>query len=256
MTGTRRLRTAAGAIGALVFVLAAPSASADDTSTQLWGNATLNWIVSKQLTLGVDIEPKVLLFSTGDAPGWATLDVTPSIEYTKGNWFDVVGELLTARTHQTDDLNTTEITPRLGFRFHVLSNVADDFFKEKRPKHRFVVRDYLRFEWRNLYYSTDKPDSSTFRARNRLELEFPLNKARMTDDGAVYLMGDAELFWAVDDLDERYSNKQRVRAGIGHRRSRDWRFEWLYVWDRSRKTATDGFTTADQAFNLRMKRVW
>jgi hypothetical protein len=256
LIGTRRPRLAAGALSALVVLLLAPSAGADEPTAQFWGNATLTWIVSRQLTMGVDIEPKALLSKPSDTPGWATLEATPSIEYTRGNWFDVVGELVTARTRQTDDLDTTEITPRLGFRFHILSNVANDLFKEKRPKHRLVIRDYLRFEWRHLYYSTDKPDSSTFRTRNRLELEYPLNRARVSDDGAFYLTGDVEVFRTVEELDERFASRERVRGGIGHRRSRAWRFEGLYVWDRSRKTATDGFTTADHAINLRVKRVW
>jgi hypothetical protein len=126
---------------------------ADEPEFQLWGNLTLSWIKSHHLTLGVDIEPKVLVSKPADDPGWATLDVTPSLEYTHGNWLDIVSELLVARTKQTDDDNSTEITPRIGFRFHILSNVANDLLKEKLPKHRFVIRDLIRLEWRNLYYS-------------------------------------------------------------------------------------------------------
>ena len=58
------------------------------------------------------------------------------------------------------------------------------------------------------------------------------------------------------DLDERYASKQRVRAGIGHRRSHAWRVEALYIWDRSRQAATDGFTTSDYAIDVRVRRVW
>ncbi len=206
-----------GATIALLVALTAAPAVAGLAETQIWGNLTLNWIKSHQLALGADVEPKVLVSKPDDVPGWATLDVTPSVEYTRGNWFDVVGELLLARTKQTDDLNSTEITPRLGFRFHLLSNLESDLAKEKLPRRRLVVRDLLRFEWRNLYYSTDKPDSSSFRLRNRIELEYPVNRPRVTNEGATYLLGDAEWFWTSEDLDERYASKQRVRTGIGHR---------------------------------------
>ena len=196
------------------------AAEADEPQVQIWGNLTLDWIKSHQLTFGVDIEPKVLVSKPSDDPGWATLDVTPSLEYSRGNWFDMIGETLVARTKQTDEENSTEITPRIGFRFHILSNLENDFLKEKLPKRRLVVRDLIRLEWRNLYYSTDKPNSSSLRLRNRVEMSYPMNRRRLTDDGATYVTGDAEWFWTEEDPDERYASKQRVRVGIGHRHSR------------------------------------
>ncbi len=230
-------------------------AAAGQAETQLWGNVTLDWIKSHRLTFGADIEPKILVSKPPDAPGWATLDVTPSVEYTQGNWFDVVGELLLARTKQTDDLNSTEITPRLGFRFHVLSNVKNDLLKEKLPKRRLVVRNFLRLEWRHLDYSSDTPDSSTFRLRDRVELDTRESSAcyrrwRHVHPERRGVVLDGE------DIEERYASKQRVRAGIGYRRSRAWRVEALYIWDRSRQAATDGFITSDYAVDVRVRRVW
>ncbi len=145
-------------MGLLLVTPLTSAAEADEPQVQIWGNLTLDWIKSRQLTFGVDLEPKVLVSKPSDDPGWATLDVTPSLEYCRGNWFDVIGETLVARTKQTDEENSTEIAPRIGFRFHILSNLENDFLKEKLPKRRLVVRDLIRLEWRNLYYSTDKPE--------------------------------------------------------------------------------------------------
>ena len=75
--------------------------------------------------------------------------------------------LMVGRTNQTDDLDSTELTPRLGLRLHLLSNLRQQIVKERHPKRRLVLRDLLRLEWRNLYDSTDKADSSTVRLRNR-----------------------------------------------------------------------------------------
>ena len=72
---------------------------------------------------------------------------------------------------------------RFGLRFHVLSNIRDELLKEKQPKRRVVLRNLLRLEWRNQYYSDDTPPSSTLRVRDRIELEFPFNRARVTEDG-------------------------------------------------------------------------
>jgi len=89
-----------------------------------------------------------------------------------------------------------------------------------------------------------------------VQVLFPLNRSRITDDGATYALADVEWFWPRNGPDERFANKQRIRAGIGYRRSYLRRFESLYVWDRSRDSANEGFTTADHAFDLRVRRVW
>jgi hypothetical protein len=55
---------------------------------------------------------------------------------------------------------------------------------------------------------------------------------------------------------ERFANRQRVRAGIGYRRNVAWRFEARYVWNRSRNTINEPFTSTDHSLELTMKRVW
>ena len=60
----------------------------------------------------------------------------------------------------------------------------------------------------------------------------------------------------MDDPDERYANKQRMRTGLGYRRSFAWRFEALYIWNRSRNSLENGFTTSDNIIDVKVKRVW
>lgn len=239
------------------FMLLLPTRPAHaQPDVQVWSELTFNWIKSHRFTYGLDVEPKVLVSKPPGDPGWASLDLTPSIEYSRGEWFDMLGELLIGRTRQTDDLNSTEVTPRIGMRLHLLSNLRDELSKERRPKHRLVLRDLIRFEWRNLYYSTDKLQSSTLRLRNRVEMSFSLTRPRITDDGASYLLADAEWFWPLDEVDERFAHKQRLRTGLGYRRNHAWRFEALYIWNRSRNTIDQSFTTSDNIVDFRMKRVW
>jgi Protein of unknown function (DUF2490) len=248
-------RRAFNTIAMLVAVLT-PIAAAAQPDKQLWAEVKLDWIKNNRLTFGVDTEPKVLVSKPADDPGWSALDVTPSIEYTANKWFDVVGELQVGRTRQTNDVDSTEVAPRVGLQFHILSNVIDAFDKENRPRRRFVLSNLLRLEWRNLYYSNDQPDSSTRRLRDRVEVLYALNRRRITDDGATYLHSDVEWFWPRNDPDERFANQQRIRAGVGYRHSFSWRFEALYVWNRSRNSANEGFTSAYHALDLQVKRVW
>ena len=91
---------------------------------------------------------------------------------------------------------------------------------------------------------------------NRLELSYSITRPRITDDGATYLLADVEWFWPLEDPDERYANRQRIRTGLGFRRNVAWRFEALYIWNRSRNTIDEGFTTSDNIIDFRVKRVW
>jgi hypothetical protein len=251
-----QVRRAFSTIAAMLVALLLPCPAVAQTELQLWGDITFSWIKSQRLTLGVDTEPQVLVSKPADDPGWATLDVTPSIEYTANRWFDVLGQLKLGRTRQTNDLDSTEIAPRVGVQFHVLENVFDELARENRPRRRLVLRNLLRLEWRNFDYSNDQPDSSTRRLRDRAQVLYPLNRLSITDEGAIYLQSDVEWFWPGSDPDERFANQQRIRAGVGYRRDRAWRFETLYVWDRSRNSADEGFSTTSHAIDLRVRRVW
>jgi len=230
------------------------------TNFQLWGNVTFNWLRSERLTYEVDVEPKVLLKKPDGDPAWRNLDVVPNVEYAANRWLDLVGEVATGYTKQTDDVNSWEVSPRAGLRAHLFSrdlHTRAPRLRELPPARRIVVRDLLRVESRNLFYvGAGSGSDSSVRFRNRLELLAPLNRERLTDDGARYLLADWEWFIPLGEPDERFANKQRIRAGLGYRRDRAWRFEALYIWTRSRNTIEDGFTTSDNIVDIRLKRVF
>lgn len=236
------------------LLLCARPASAQ-TTTQLWGNFTVDWVKSERLVYELDFEPKTLLSAPEGEPGWANLDVTPNVEFSPNGWLDLVAEATIGRTKQTDDVDSTEVTPRLGLRFHLFSRVRE--LRERAPRRHIVVQDLVRYEYRNFFYSGgDVKSESTFRFRNRLELRLPLNRARVTDDGARYLLTDWEWFAPLEDATERFANRQRIRAGIGYRRSFNWRYEVLYIWTRSRDTIEEGFSTTENIIDIRVKRVF
>jgi hypothetical protein len=123
-------------------------------------------------------------------------------------------------------------------------------------RHRIVLRYLVRIEARNLFYTNTDETDTAVRFRNRLELQIPMNRPRVTDDGARYLLADWEWFAPLDDPEERFANRQRVRTGMGYRRNLKWRYEVLYIWGRSRDTTEEDFHTSDNIVNLRVKRVF
>ena len=246
-----------GIAAVVAAILVAVPVSAQ-TNLQLWSTFTVNWVKSDRLTYELEAEPKVLLSAPEGEPGWASFDVTPNIEYTVNDWLDVLGEVATGYTSQTDDVNSFELSPRAGVRFHLTSRPlrTGPLKRERVPYHRIVVRNLLRIEQRNLFYSNDQATDSVLRVRNRLELQVPLNTLKVSDDGARYLLTDWEWFIPIDDPAERFANRQRIRAGFGYRRNFQWRFEALYIWTRSRDTTDEGFRTSDNIVNVRLKRLF
>ena len=245
---------------AACLVLSQSSAAHGQANLQLWGNVTIDWAKSTRLTYELDIEPKVLLKAPEGDPSWRNLDLTPNVEYAAKHWLDLIGETTVGYTKQTDDDNTFEVTPRFGLRFHVFSRSIPTLgpnIRELPPKRRVVVRDRVLFESRNFFYrGAGSGSSSDARLRNRLELLAPLNRANLTEDGTRYLLVDWEVFVPAGEPDERFANKQRLRAGLGYRTSRAWRFEAIYMWTRSRNTVEDGFHSSDNIIDFKLKRVF
>jgi uncharacterized protein DUF2490 len=238
------------------LLMCAPAASAQ-TTTQLWGNLTFNWVKSDRLVYELDFEPKALLSAPEGEPDWRNLDVTPNVEYSLRSWLDLVADTTIGRTMQSDDLDSTEVTPRLGVRFHLFSRAQQFHVREQAPRRRLVFRDLVRIESRNFFYSGgDVEFESTFRFRNRLEFLMPINKERITDDGAWYWLADWEWFVPLDDPEERFASRQRIRGGIGYRRSFKWRYELLYVRTRSRNTIDEAFSTSENIIDVRVKRLF
>ena len=164
----------------------------------------------------------------------------------------------TGYTWQTDDLNSFELSPRIGARFHLFSRdmSARVRLPDRPSRRRVVIRDLVRFESRNLFYNGDKANSFTWRFRNRVEVQFPLTAEKVSDDGARYVTTDWEWFVPLGDPDERFASRQRIRAGFGYRRNAQWRFETLYIWGRSRNTADAGFSTSDSIMYFGVKRSY
>lgn len=244
------------------LIAVGPAASARAQSTlQLWANATFDWVKSERLTYELDFEPKVLVSKPAEDPAWRNLDITPNVEYAAKGWLDLIGELPFGYTRQTDDVNTWELTARGGVRFHLFSRAvptrAARAVRELPPKRRIVVRDRVLVEERNFFYTGSGSGSdSSVRFRNRLEILAPINKERVSDDGAHYLLADWEWFIPLGEPEERFASKHRVRAGLGYRHSFTWRLEILGIWNRSRNTITDSFTTSNYILDFRLKRVF
>jgi hypothetical protein len=224
-------------VAALTCLLACPSTATAQAKKQLWVTAAVDWLATERLTYEIEVEPKT---------NPATVDVTPEIEYTAVAWADLIAEVDLKSQTGADP----SATPRIGVHLHILSRLlqahaARGADREKPPRHRIVVGTLLRLEYSN----------PIWRLRDRFELAYALNRRRTTDDGAVYLRGDSELFMPLDrGPGEARVSQVRLRSGIGYRPSFAWRFEALYIWNGTRHAGSGPLVPDSHAIDIRFQR--
>src|SRR5215471_8634553 len=226
---------------------------------EVWGNLTIDWLASERLVYMLDVEPKVQVSAVTNESRFANVDIWPSVEFAMAGWIDAHGEFLTGFTNEQDGSNTTEVTERMGVRLHILSRLIQErdarrgAEREAQPRRRGTIATLLRFEHRDLLHS-DSPTTSSWRFRARVELAYPLNRPKLTSDGAVYLTSDTELFTPLgDDPQKGQVNQWRLRNGVGYRMSFNTRLEALYIWTTKRGNDSGGFVTDSQAIDVRVK---
>jgi hypothetical protein len=221
-------------------------------NTQLWANIVLDYPKGDRSLFELDIEPKT---QTSEGDKWRNVDLTPLVEYYPAKWLDVEGEATVGRTHQFEGVNTWEITPRLGFRFNILSNLRESAGKPFVPAFgRVRLATLVRFEYRSFFYSDDTPSSHEWRFRARLESKIGINHADLSQDRTLYGIADIEGFVPLGpDLSERFASKVRVRAGLGYRFQYGLRAEVLYIRDSNRQTKDDPFGTDSNILDMKLK---
>jgi Protein of unknown function (DUF2490) len=223
-------------------------------STQLWGNLILGFSSGEPWYFETDIEPKVLV--SGGEP-WRNLDVTQSFEYYPNRYFDLIGEVVGGYTQQSDDVDTAELTERVGVRVNLLYHLREYFERSTRGLGRVGLAVLIRLEHRTFWYSGDAGSDDDWRARLRFESKAGLNHPDMSQDGTLYGLFDVEYYWPLSDgLDERYISKVRARAGLGYRISRAYRVELLYMREWTRDSAEGQKRPDANIFDVRFKRYF
>jgi len=228
-----------------------------ETSKQIWANFIISRPKSEKLYFEYDIEGARQV-SSGEP--WRYLYGTGLVEYYPSRWVDLTGELTTGVTQQSAEEDSFEATARLGVRLHLLTQIFNSPLVTKiRPERmsgkKIGIALLSRIERRNFWYNGDRPSSSDTRWRNRLEFKVALNESNLATDGVWYLMADAEWFTPVSDEEapERFATKRRYRAGLGYRRSYQWRFEALAMRDETRETLEGEIDIDAIMLDLRIK---
>ena len=241
------------------MLCSAPAAQAQ-AAGQVWGSVIVSWLATERVSYRVELEPKSQPIVHDGKPTWTSFDAIPRVEYTLARWIDALAELDIGRRDQSDDVDQVTVTPRVGAQLYILSRVLLPHGRtgperEKLPRRRLEFNSLLRLENESTFYSTEAPAKSQWILRDRFEVAYPLNRMKTTDDGAVYVIADNELFIPFDDAPAGHLvSEVRIRSGLGYRQSFGWRFEGLYIWTGERNAESGALAAQSHAIDIRVYR--
>jgi hypothetical protein len=219
-------------------VLTHTSLQAQTTNQQVWFEYMLNYPFANSYNFESIFQYKTLL----DSPRWRSMVYNPRLEYSFGPHIDLVPAFVIAYTNQVSGVNTFEVRPSVGVKIHLT------------PNHRILTRLFIRVEQRYIENLESKDWQSVTRPRLRAESIIPINRKSYREDRLWYGLLDAEWFFTVDDdVDERFANRFRLRAGLGYRLNYNSRFELIYMIQESKHAMEESFYTSDQIFRFRYK---
>ena len=211
---------------------------AQGTSNQLWTDFTIAVPLKNGYSFDNEISYRTNLRNENK---WHSINIIPKVEKTLSNHFDAMFYMGSINTFQQQDYNTWEIRTSIGLRYHF------------NPFPKLVLRILARLEWRNQFTTETWDLTSDLRTRFRLEGTYFINGHSFADNKVFYLLSDFEIFYTLDkDLQERYSNRSLLRAGLGYKLNDYWRFEGIYTFQFSRNTI-DGEFAKEQEGIIRLR---
>ena len=227
-------------LGIAVFVLLGlplEGTSQDEVTQQFWADFNFDYPFAIQYRARMQVGRQELL-SGGDP--WKSTVFWPSLEYYPIPFFDIIGGFRYSYTDETNEVDTYEYRPVLGFRLNFLQQ-------------KLILRNRTLYEYRSIHY-VDSAVTNSSRLRIRVELVAPFNNPNTRDPKTLYGLTDIEYFIDLDEpVGERFANRWRWRAGLGWRFNIKWRVEFIYALQKSRDTLSDNSETTDNIYRIRLK---
>ena len=164
---------------------------AQSPNEQLWFEYMLNYPFANSFNLENAFVYRTLL----NTPRWQSFNYRPTLEYSISPHIDVIVGGTLSYVVQTEDYNTFEVRSVVGTKIHFT------------PHRRVLTRLFLRLEHRNIKNPDTDEWQRVIRPRARIESLIPINKKTFFEDNLWYGIVDAEWFFTIDDVDERFANR-------------------------------------------------
>lgn len=218
------------------MVVMAPDAAAQ-SNQQVWTDFQLDYPFGGEFLAEGSVSYQTLLNKDQQ---WNALYVTPTFEYQRFRSADFLFNMPIGFVKQQPGYSSLEIDPSVGMRFRITQG--------KRVTINFITK----FEERFFRAAETDSWSTSNRVRLKGEIYFCVNGPNLFTDHLLYLLMDYEEFVVTDhQLDERFANLRRARAGLGYRLSYVHRFELIYTRQSSRDEINDSFNPGDNILQVR-----
>ncbi len=173
---------------------------------------------------------------------WRSFSLSPYFEASVLRSLDVFISLPIAYTLQKANLNSNEITPSLGLRYHI------------QEGKRFNLNLTARIEQRYFYQIEAADWDQARRTRLKAAATMCINGPNLSTDNLWYTFLDIEEFFVIDkQVNERFAFLRRARIGLSYRLNYKNRFEANYTLQSSRNEIGAPFDEVDNIFQVRYK---
>src|SRR5262249_44819793 len=121
MDGRSQLRTTAAWL--VLWLIGCPVLASAQAPGQVWLAGTATWLTNDRLQIRAQFEAKDQFIVPDNQPTFLSTETTPRVLYVVAPWIDVLGEIAFETKDQSNNDDSTTVTPRVGVQLHILSRL-------------------------------------------------------------------------------------------------------------------------------------
>jgi hypothetical protein len=203
----------------------------------LWFDYDPVWPLGARLALDVAVSARIV----DSEPRLWEARLQPTLTLSPKEWVDLTVGAWLIYGGATDGNTFFETRPYAGIRLKA------DIWRGVN------LSSHFRVEERIIHDLETGEAEARRRLRERIQVMIPINHRTLSEDNTWYALVSAEFFWERGvTIQGVFGSQQRYWAGLGWRKDSTWRFEFLYLLQRIKPSATAPFPISNHIINVRL----
>jgi len=201
---------------------------------QIWIDFYPHYFVNDKLEYYGDLGYRSIV-STGS---WNRIYLRPSLKYHFNKHWEVQSGLGVFYIFNKEKEDQFEVTPWQGVQLN---------WPNWR---RWHFKNQIKIEERFYYLTNNWNFNFELRLRYKLSGKYQINRQWEIPFYAEYFLPLA------NETNEIFSNKARAGLGLGYSVSNDWKFSFIFNWQKSRTGPNADLNSSDYAYQLKVTKTW